>query len=159
MGENTSRWSGWKQALAGLSLSRVQSLVATLAGVVSISGAVLSVSPLAHAFSTGELVTTVQDAASHRGLLDATVEVRTLEDHIVATLTPDAAGRAQRDLKEGAYVVRISRPGYAPEVRRVQVSPRQTVEIHAALHSASSSSPADRAVSNGLRAVRKALRF
>ena len=142
-----------------VSLSRVQSLVATLAGIVSIAGAVLSVSPLAHALNTGELVTTVQDAASHRGLIDATVEVLTPEDRLVATLTPDAGGRAKQDLKEGAYIVRISRRGYAAETRRVQVSPRQTVEIHATLHTAAAAPPADRVMSSGLRAVRKALRF
>lgn len=158
MGEQTLQSSGWRQALAGVSLSRVQSLVATIAGVVSITGALLSVSPLARAFSTGELVATVQDA-SHHGLQSATVEVLTTDDHIVATLTPDAAGHARKDLKEGPYVVRVTRPGYAPEVRRVQVLPRQTVEVRAALHAVPASSPADRAVNNGLRAVRKAFHF
>jgi len=54
--------------------------------------------------------------------------------------------------------VRISHPRYAAEVRRVQVQPRQTVEIRASLR-AGSSSPIARAVNNGVSAVRKALRF
>ena len=159
MTEQADGRTGWTRLWAGVTLSRVQSLVATLAGVVSISGALLSVSPLAHAFATGRLVATVQDASSHRMLGDATIEVLTPDDHIVATLTPDATGRAAHDLKDGAYVVRISRPGYASEVRRVQVGPRQTVEVRAALHTAPAPSSPDRVVANGLRAVKKALRF
>jgi len=142
----------------GVSLSRVQAIVGTLAGILSIAGALFSVSPFAQSFTTGELVATVQEAGSHRGVSDATIEVLTTQNEVVATLTPDAGGRATQDLKEGVYVVRISHPRYAAEVRRVQVFSRQTVEIRATLR-AGSSSPLDRAVNGGVRAVRKALRF
>jgi len=102
----------------------------------------------------------VQEAGSHRAVADATIEVLTTENHIVATLTPDASGHAKQDLKEGAYLVRISHPRYAADVRRIQVFPRQTVEIRANLHSGSSvPSSIDRAVNGGVRAVRRALRF
>ena len=101
---------------------------------------------------------TVQEAGSHQSISDATIEVLTTENDIVATLTPDASGRATQDLKEGIYVVRVSHPRYAAEVRRVRVFSRQTVEVRTTLH-AGSSSPLDRAVNNGVRAVRKALHF
>jgi hypothetical protein len=143
---------------AGVSLSRVQAIIGTLAGIISIGGALFSVTPLAQAFTRGELVTMVQDAASHRGVADATIEVLTTQNDIVATLTPDATGRARQDLKEGVYVVRISHPRYAADVHRVQVLSRQTVEIRATLH-AGTSSPIERAVNDGVRALRKALRF
>lgn len=143
---------------AGVSLSRVQAMIGMLAGIISIGGALFSVSPLAQAFTRGELVTTVQDAASHRGVADATIEVLTTQNDIVATLTPDATGRARQDLKEGVYVVRVSHPRYAADVHRVQVLSRQTVEIRATLH-AGTSSPIERAVNDGVRALRKALRF
>jgi Carboxypeptidase regulatory-like domain len=143
---------------AGVSLSRVQAIIGTLAGIISIGGALFSVTPLAQAFTRGELVTTVQDAASHRGVADATIEVLSTQNDIVATLTPDATGRARQDLKEGVYVVRISHPRYAADVHRVQVLSRQTVEIRATLH-AGTSSPVERAVNDGVRALRKALRF
>ena len=100
----------------------------------------------------------VQEAGSHRSVSDATIEVLTTQNDIVATLTPDSSGRATRDLKEGVYVVRISHPRYAAEVRRVQVLSSQTVEIRTTLR-AGSSSPLDRAVNSGVRAVRKALHF
>jgi hypothetical protein len=141
-----------------VSLSRVQAIVGTLAGVVTIGGAVLSVSPLAQAFTAGELIVMTQNAASHRPVTDATIEVLTAQNHLVATLTPDPTGRAIQDLKEGAYIVRVSHPRYAADVRRVQVLPRQTVEVRAALR-AGSSSPLDRAVNDGVRAVKKALHF
>src|SRR5262245_46237410 len=143
-----ARWLLWKRVTGRMSLSRVQAIVATLAGIMSIAGALFSVSPFAQAFTSGELVATVQEAGSQRGLSDATIEVLTTQNDVVATLTPDATGRATQDLKEGIYVVRISHPRYAAEVRRVQVFPRQTVEIRATMR-AGSSSPLDRAVNNG----------
>ncbi len=63
-----------------------------------------------------------------------------------------------QELTEGVYVVRVSHPRYAAEVRRVQVLPRQTVEVRTSLR-AGSSSPIERAVNHGVSAVRKALRF
>ena len=153
-----TRWLSWKRVTGGASLSRVQSIVGTVAGIISIAGAAFSISPFAQASTTGELVATVQEAGSHRSVSDATIEVLTTQNDIVATLTPDASGRATQDLKEGIYVVRISHPRYAAESRRVQVYPRQTVEVRTTLR-AGSSSPFDRAVNNGVRAVRKTFHF
>ena len=153
-----TRWQLWTRLTGGVSLSRVQAIVGTVAGIISIAGAVFSISPLAQASTSGELVATVQEVGTHRGVSDATIEVLTPQNDIVATLTPDASGRATQDRREGVYVVRFSHPRYAAETRRVQVFSRQTVEIRATMH-AGSSSPLDRAVNNGVRAVRKALRF
>ncbi len=146
-------WNGIRR----LSFSHVQAVVGTLAGIVSVAGACYSVVQFICPTNTGELVTVVQ-AASHRPVTDAAVEVLTPDNALVATLTPDAAGRAEHALREGVYVVRVSHPGYSADVRRVQVLPRQTVEVVATLRSGSST-PVDRTVSNGVRAVRRALRF
>ena len=100
----------------------------------------------------------VQTAGSRGSVTDATVEVLTAQNAVVATLTPDPAGRVTQELPEGMYVVRVSHPRYAADVRRVQVLPRQTVEIRASLRPGSSS-PVTRAVNNGVSAVRRALRF
>jgi hypothetical protein len=150
----------WKHFVFGESpsLSRVQAIVGTLAGIVSITGALASLTPFPRSGTTGELVATVQEAGSHRSITDATIEVLTTQNDIVATLAPDAAGRATRDLNEGVYVVRVSHPRYAAEVRRIQVLSRHTVEIRANLR-AGSSSPVQRALNDGLRGVRRALRF
>jgi hypothetical protein len=147
-----------RSLVLGLSLSRVQTVVGLLAGIVSITGAAFSLVQFARPANTGDLVTIVQAAGTRRGVSDATVEVLTTQNAIVATLTPDSTGRVAQELTEGVYVVRVSHPRYAAEVRRVQVLPRQTVEIRASLR-AGSSSPIARAVNDGVSAVRKALRF
>jgi hypothetical protein len=147
-----------KSLTLGLSLSHFQAVVGTLAGIASITGAAFSLVHFAHPANTGDLVTVVQAAGSRRSVTDATIEVLTTQNTIVATLTPDSTGRVTQELTEGVYVVRVSHPRYAAEVRRVQVLPRQTVEIRASLR-AGSSSPIERAVNGGVSAVRRALRF
>ena len=152
-----STWAACRSRL-GPSLPRFQAVVGTLAGIVSITGAAFSLVEFARPANTGDLVTIVQAAGSRGSVTDATIEVLTTQNAIVATLTPDSTGRVTQELTEGVYVVRVSHPRYAPDVRRVQVLPRQTVEIRASLR-AGSSSPVKRAVSSGAGAVRRALRF
>ena len=144
--------------IAGLSLSHVQAIVGTLAGLASIIGVAFSLLQVARPANTGELVTIVQAAGSSSGVTGATIEVLNTQDALVATLTPDSSGRATQELKEGVYVVRVSHPHYAAESRRIQVLPRQTTEIRTNLR-AGSSSPVERAVNNGVSAVKRALRF
>jgi len=151
-------WAACKSVVLGLTFSRFQAVVGTLAGIASVTGAAFSLVQFAWPANTGDLVTIVQAAGSHRSVTDATIEVLTPQNAIVATLTPDSTGRVTQELTEGVYVVRVSHPRYAAEVRRVQVQPRQTVEIRASLR-AGSSSPIARAVNSGVSAVRRALRF
>ena len=160
--------AAWQNRVLGRSLSGAQAMIGTLAGIVSIGGAVVSLVQFAHPATTGDLVAVVQAAGSHGAVTDATVEVLTPQNALVATLTSDASGRATQALKEGVYVVRVSHPKYAADERRVQVLPRQTVEVRANLRAESSSttrvgssSPTnlDRAVDKGVGAVLKALRF
>ena len=146
------------QVIAGLSLSRIQAIVGTLAGVASIIGVAFSLLQVARPADTGELVTIVQAAGSSASITDATIEVLNTQDALVATLKPDATGRAAQQLKEGVYVVRVSHPRYAAEARRIQVLPRQTTEIKTNLR-AGTPSTVERAVNNGVSAVKKALRF
>ena len=147
-----------RRFLLGPSLSRFQAVVGTLAGIVSIAGAAFSLVEFVRPANTGNLVTVVQAAGSRGTVADATIEVLTTQDAIVATLTPDSTGRVTQELTEGIYVVRVSHPRYAPEVRRVHVLPRQTVEMRASLRPGSSS-PIKRAVNSGVNTVRKAFRF
>jgi hypothetical protein len=151
-------WATVGGFVRALSLSRIQAVVATLAGVASIAGAVFSMVEFTRPGNTGELVAFVQAAGSHRTVTDATVEVLTTENALVATLTPDSAGRVTQELTQGVYVVRVSHPRYAAEVRRIQVQPRQTIEVKTTLR-AGSSSPIDRAVNKGVGAVRRAFGF
>ena len=164
-----SPWAACRSVMLGLTLSRVQAIVATLAGIASVVGAAFSLVGFARPAKTGELVAIVQAADSRRSVSDAIIEVLTAEDAIVATLTPDSTGQATKELGEGVYTVRVRHPRYAPEVRRIHVLPRQTVEIRATLRAAAatpgsaaargSSSPIQRAVGGGVNAVRKVFRF
>jgi hypothetical protein len=144
--------------IRGQSFSRFQGVVGTLAGIASIIGAVFTLVEFVRPGNTGDLVTIVQAAGSRGSVTDATIEVLTTQDALVATLTPDQTGRVTQELTEGVYVVRVSHPRYASEVRRVHVLPRQTVEMRASLRPGSSS-PIKRAVNSSVGAVRKALRF
>ena len=153
-----SAWATCRRFIRRLPFTRLHKVVGTLAGIASITGAAFSLVQFVYPANTGDLVTIVQAAGSRRSVTDATIEVLTTQDAIVATLTPDSTGRVTQELTEGVYVVRVSHPRYAAEVRRVQVLPRQTVEIRTSLR-AGSSSPIERAVSSGVSAARRALRF
>ena len=153
-----SPWAVCRCFMLGLSLSRFQAIVGTMAAIASVTGAAFSLVEFARPAKTGELVTVVQAAGSHRSVSDATIEVLTTQNAIVATLTPDSTGRATKELTEGVYIVRVSHPRYDANVRRIQVLPRETVEIRASLR-AGSSSPIQRALNTGANAVRRALRF
>jgi hypothetical protein len=150
--------SAGKRLIRLWSFSKVQAVVGTLAGIISICGAAFSLIQSGHPSNTGDLVAIVQTAGTRLSVSDATVEILTTQNALVATLTPDATGRAMQELKEGIYVVRISHPRYAAEARRIQVLPGQTVEVKASLR-AGSSSPIEHAVNGTVNAVRRALRF
>jgi hypothetical protein len=162
-------WAACRSVMLALTLSRVQAVVGTLAGIASVTGAAFSLVQFARPASTGELVAIVQAADSRRSVSDAIIEVLTTENAIVATLTPDSTGQATKELREGVYVVRVRHPRYAAEVRRIQVLPRESVEIRATLRAAGatpgsaaarrSPSPIRRAVGGGVNAVRRALPF
>jgi hypothetical protein len=146
---------------AGLSLYRVQAIVAVLTGLVTI---VVGLNSLlrysAPAPGIGEIVTVVQDAASSKSVPDATIEILTPKNALVATLTPDSAGRARQSLHEGRYVVRVRHPSYASELRDIQVFSKQVLVIKASLRPGSDPQlDVKGTVGGGVRAVRRALHF
>src|SRR5437867_8277595 len=139
------RWVKCRGFILGLTLSRFQAIVGTMAAIASVTGAAFSLVQFARPANTGKLVAMVQAAGSRRSVSDAIIEVLTPQNAIVATLAPDSTGQATKELREGVYIVRVSHPRYEADVRRIQVLPRQTVEIRASLKSGSSS-PIQRAV-------------
>src|SRR5688572_7441488 len=82
-----SMWAA-RRFMLGPSLSRFQAVVGTLAGIVSIAGAAFSLMEFVRPANTGNLV--VQAAGVRGSVTDATIEVLTTQDAIVATLTPDS---------------------------------------------------------------------
>jgi hypothetical protein len=147
---------------SSLSLHRVQAIVAVITGLVTIAVGLNSLAQhTASAPGSGEVVAVVQDAASTHSVPDATIEILTPKNVLVATLTPDSAGRARQSLHEGRYVVRVKHPSYASDVRDIQVFPKQVIEIKASLR-AGSDQQLDHVkgtVGDGVRAVRRALHF
>src|SRR5262245_26013341 len=110
-----SPWAACRRLVLGLTFSRFQAIVGTMAAIVSVTGAAFSLVQFARPAKTGELVAIVQAAGSRRSVTDATIEVLTPENAIVATLAPDSTGQATKELREGVYLVRVSHPRYAAE--------------------------------------------
>jgi hypothetical protein len=109
----------------------VQSVVGLLAGLTSIAGAAYSAVQYATspARRGGEVVAVVRDARTDAPVPDATLEILTAQDALVATATPADDGSVRRALKEGAYRVRVSHLTYAPQSRDVHVTSGETVEL------------------------------
>src|SRR5262249_56428900 len=73
----------WKRVVFGFSLSRVQAVIGTVAGIVSIGGAFVSIVPYARAAPTGELVARGTEAGSHPGVTGATIHGLTTPNALV----------------------------------------------------------------------------
>jgi len=151
-----------RRLVADLSLPGVQSFVAILTGLITIVGALYSFTQFMHpSVSTGSVVAVVLDGASQQAVTDASVEILTLQDALVASVKPDRDGRVRQSLKEGAYRLRVSHPNYAAESRKVQVVSKQTVELRMALRPGTSAplARAKDAITGGAKAVGHALGF
>jgi carboxypeptidase family protein len=132
--------------LSGLniSFSRVQTIVGLMAGILSITGFLVAF--FKPAPDKGKLVTIVQDAKTERAVPGATIEVLTLADVLVTTLTPDSSGEARYTLSEGHYRVRVNHPQYVSEIRDVRLISGQNTEVRVQLRSGHSLSNAVRRV-------------
>ena len=149
-----------------LSLSRVQAILGIIAATLSIGGGLYGYLRPAKLPNTGEITVLVQDARTSKTVPDATIEVLTGKDALVATPTV-AAGQAKQVLKEGYYRLRVSHPRFATETRQVQVLAGQQQEIQlrltprAAASGGGPSGPiggAGRAVDEGVEKVKKIFR-
>ena len=125
----------WLGVVLSAPLSRVQALVGVLAGCLTIVGTLVSYTGLTKppAPVQGEIVAYVQLANTHKALPGATVEILTVQDAIVTTLSPEMDGRITRKLKEGRYRLRVTHPNLVPETRNVEVHAGQQSEIRLAL--------------------------
>jgi Carboxypeptidase regulatory-like domain len=140
-----------------VSLTKFQAIVGITAGFLSIGATVWGILFATRApAKSGEIVTIVQEARSDKPLAAATVEFLTPKDALITTVvTKD--GQARQRLTEGAYRLRVSHPGFATEVRQIQVLAgyNQEIRIHLAPRpvekaSGDRASPIDKAT-EGLR--------
>lgn len=115
------------------SLSRFQTFVGLTAGVVSITGALLSFTGyFKPAAGTGKLVAIVQDR-NNAAVGDATVEVLTARKAVVTTLAANARGRASVPIEPGAYILQVRHPRLGSETRVVEIRPGLTAEVRVSL--------------------------
>jgi hypothetical protein len=160
----------------------MQTIVGLLAGILSIGGFAYSylwvTSPTVP--TRGNVVAAAVDARTEKVIPDAILEVLTLQDALVTTLTPDTGGRARHTIKEGSYRLRATHPRFNSEVRTIHVIAGNTADIRLRLSprgakppvaaapgalgppspgsGASSSSEIGKAVDEGVNAVKKIFR-
>jgi len=118
-----------------LTLPRTHSIIGIIAGCVSITLGLYSYLHLTKPASpvVGDVVAIVQEARTGKPIADATVEILTLKDAVVTTLTPGTGGQARGKLKEGTYRMRVTHPRFVAETRQVQVVAGQVSEVHVRL--------------------------
>jgi Carboxypeptidase regulatory-like domain len=114
--------------------TRLQSIVALIAGLTSIGGAGYSALAYLRADRTpGQIVTIVRDAATARPVRGALVEVLTPANELVTAVAQDGDGVARRAVPPGAYRVRVMHPDFADVIRDVQVQPDVAAEMRVML--------------------------
>jgi Carboxypeptidase regulatory-like domain len=126
----------WRVLGLNISLSRIQAIVGLAAGLLSITGGLVAF--LKPPSDSGKLVAIVQDAKTEKAVPDATIEILTLTDALVTTLTPNSSGEARYTLGEGHYRIRVNHPRYTSEVRDVRLMAGQNTEIRVQLRSGNS---------------------
>ncbi len=120
----------------------LQPAIAVITGLVTIAGAAYSVVKyFGPTPDTGQIIAVIQEARSGQPVADATIEILTPRDTLIATLKPDSAGRLSYTLKEGIYAVRVSHEGYATVTKDVQVTPGHRVETTVRLRNGTTGSP------------------
>jgi hypothetical protein len=116
-------------------LPHAQAIVGLLAGILSIGGFLYSYMWATTALppNRGELIAVALDVRTEKPIPNATLEVLTVKDALVTTLTPDANGRARQTIKEGNYRLRAGHPQFTTEVRQIHVIGGNTAEIRVRL--------------------------
>lgn len=123
----------WLLSFLRQPLSRVQTIVGIMAGVVSVTGAVAPLTGSVTIPANGEFVGVVEEARSRRPVLAAIVEISNGQGERVTTVMSTDDGRVRLSLREGRYRVRASHPRFTSEVRNVQVIGGQGSEVHLVL--------------------------
>jgi hypothetical protein len=112
------------------SLHKMQQVAGLCAALISIGGFVLSyvyvTKPVVP--TMGDVIAVVQEQRSDRPVSAATIEISTMKNAIVTTLTAQQ-GQARQVLKEGTYRFRVTHPRFSPEARQVQVMAGQVSTV------------------------------
>jgi len=117
------------QRVASKSLSRAQAIVGLVAAMLSIGGSVYGYVRATRPSDRGELVALVRESRNDRPVIDATIEVLTINEALVTSFATTDEASSRRALKEGMYRVRVRHPRFASEARIVQVFAGETSEV------------------------------
>jgi hypothetical protein len=128
-GAGTDDKAPWIPSVLRQPLSKLRAIVGITAGLISAGGVLSSLVGFVMIPTHGDFVAVVHEARSRQPILDATVEIATVQNAVVTTLVSMDAGRVRQKLKEGQYRVRVNHPKFTPEVRQVQVIAGQTSEV------------------------------
>lgn len=113
-------------------LTAVNTLVATLAGLISITGGLYSLK--SNVFSgqgVGSLSGIVRDEAIAKPLMDASVEISNANNLILGTYHTDLYGHYEvNKLKEGPYILKVSAVKHVPQIKTITVVRDQAATIH-----------------------------
>jgi hypothetical protein len=148
-----ARWLLGRMPSLNAHLSRFQTVVGLAAGIISIVGALLAApNYFRPAVGKGELVAVIVDAKTGKAVSNTTLEILTLNNAVVTTLSSGFFGKANSTLDEGQYRIRIKHPKFGAEVRHVQIMSGQTAEIRVQLHSGPQ---LHEAISDGVNAFKR----
>ncbi|GEM_PF-1588782 len=113
-------------------LTAVNTLVATLAGIISITGGLYSIkNTVFNGQGVGSLSGIVRDEAIAKPLLGAVVEVSNANNLVIGTYYTDRTGHYEIvKLKEGPYIVKISAVKHAPQLKTITILRDQTSTVH-----------------------------
>ena len=120
--------------LASTSLSRAQAIVGLVGAMLSIGGSVYGYVRATRPSDRGELVALVRESHNDKPVIDATIEVLTVNDALVTSFATTDMASSRRALKEGMYRVRVRHPRFASEARIVQVLAGETSEVRFRLY-------------------------
>jgi hypothetical protein len=115
------------------SFSAFQAFIAFAAGLTSVGGAVYSSLEYLRPPAVGEVVAVLQEARTEKPVRGGSLEFLTLDEAVVATLSPSDDGHTRHALKAGSYRLRVRHPRFATETRQIEVPDGGTVEVRFAL--------------------------
>ncbi len=71
----------------------------------------------------------VQDARSKKPVIDATIEILTLDNAIITTLTRRDQGYVLHSLRAGSYRLRVTHPDFTVQTRHVEIGAGGATEV------------------------------
>ncbi len=117
---------------SGFKLTAINTLVATLAGIISITGGIYSLkNSIFQTQGEGRIAGMIRDEAIARPLKDASVEISDNNNFVIGTLYTDQSGHYETGkLKEGPYIVKVSTIRHVPQTKTITVMHNQTSKVN-----------------------------